>query len=73
MEATAPIELHPTGMSCAHCVRTVREALEGVDGVHVEAVEVGRAVVTVTDPHSGWTDVEPTVRAALEDAGHPLP
>ena len=33
------------GMSCDHCVRAVREALEGVSGAVVETVEQGRAVV----------------------------
>ena len=37
-----PIE----GMSCAGCVRSVERALSQVEGVHVETVEVGAAVVT---------------------------
>jgi copper chaperone len=33
------------GMSCDHCVRAVRGALEGLSGVTVRRVEVGRAEV----------------------------
>lgn len=33
------------GMSCDHCVRAVRKALEEVEGVTVESVEIGRALV----------------------------
>lgn len=33
------------GMSCSHCVASVREALAGVSGAVVEAVEIGRAEV----------------------------
>lgn len=33
------------GMSCDHCVTSVREALQGVSGAAVESVEIGRAEV----------------------------
>ena len=33
------------GMSCGHCVMSVRKALEGLDGVTVEQVAVGSATV----------------------------
>jgi copper chaperone CopZ len=33
------------GMSCDHCVRAVRQALEAVPGVSVRAVAVGTATV----------------------------
>ena len=39
------VTLRIDGMSCGHCVRAVRSALEGVDGVRVEEVTVGSAVV----------------------------
>ena len=35
-----------TGMTCDHCVRAVDGALRRVDGVTVEAVTVGQAVVS---------------------------
>lgn len=34
------------GMSCDHCVKAVRSALEGVPGAEVEKVEIGSATVT---------------------------
>ena len=33
------------GMTCDHCVKAVRQALEDVSGAVVETVEQGRAVV----------------------------
>jgi copper chaperone len=43
--ATATLKV--TGMTCQHCVRAVREALEGRDGVRSAEVDLqaGRAVV----------------------------
>lgn len=37
------------GMSCDHCVRAVRQALEAVPGVAVRAVAVGTATVEFDD------------------------
>ncbi len=37
--------LQISGMSCGHCVRTVEEALRGVEGTEVLGVEVGEARV----------------------------
>lgn len=34
------------GMHCDHCVEAVRTALQSLDGVSVDAVEIGRAQVT---------------------------
>ena len=31
------------GMSCAHCVQTVERTLEGLEGVTLNAVEIGKA------------------------------
>jgi copper chaperone CopZ len=33
------------GMTCTHCVKTVRQQLEQVDGAAVERVEIGTATV----------------------------
>ena len=37
--------LHIEGMSCGHCVASVKKALENTAGVAVEHVEIGKAEV----------------------------
>lgn len=54
------LRLDIDGMTCDHCVRAVRTALEGVDGATVEAVDVGSATVQY--------DPARTSPAALADA-----
>ena len=54
------------GMSCGHCVRAVREALDEVDGVTVEDVGIGSARVAY-DPQQ--TDRARIVEA-VEEAGY---
>ena len=49
-----------SGMSCGHCVRAVREALERIEGVEVEAVEIGAARVRY--------DADATPRARIAEA-----
>lgn len=38
--------LYIEGMSCGHCIKAVREALESVEGVEVDDVVLGTARVT---------------------------
>lgn len=33
------------GMTCGHCVQTVKQALAGIEGVRVESVRVGEATI----------------------------
>jgi copper chaperone len=54
------------GMSCAHCVETVRSALKEIEGVEVDEVRVGEATVA-HDPAA--VPVE-RITAAIEDAGY---
>jgi copper chaperone len=54
------------GMSCAHCVRAVTEALREIDGVEVERVEVGAATVGY-DPARVAPDA---IVAAVDDLGY---
>jgi copper chaperone CopZ len=54
------------GMSCAHCVRAVRDALAEVPGVEVERVEVGSATVRL-DPAVARRD---QVAEAVRDVGY---
>lgn len=55
------------GMGCDHCVRAVREALEKVDGIHVEDVQIGTAVVTTSDALDG-----DRLEKAIVEAGYTL-
>lgn len=56
------------GMSCEHCVKLVREALDDLDGVTVENVEIGTATVSY-DRGAVSRDAFAT---ALDDAGFTL-
>lgn len=51
-------------MSCGHCVLHVRRALESVDGVEVEAVEIGEAVVSMPAGGGRREAVVEAIRAA---------
>ena len=60
------LELEIQGMSCGHCVAAVSNALGELDGVSVEAVEIGSATVEyqpdVVSPDQ--------IVLAVEDAGY---
>jgi copper chaperone len=43
--AMSHLQLQIQGMSCDHCVRAVRQALDGLPGVNVQDVQVGTASV----------------------------
>jgi copper chaperone len=43
------VHIRIDGMSCGHCVKTVREALERVEGIDIRSVEIGSAVVEVDE------------------------
>ena len=60
------ITLNIDGMSCGHCVASVRKALERVPGSEVREVKVGSASV---DFDSGVTSLE-QIRDAVADAGY---
>ena len=52
------------GMSCNHCVMTVRKALGQVPGIEVRDVQIGSARVALADSSS----LE-SIRAAIEKVG----
>ena len=61
-----------TGMTCGHCVASVTEELQQVDGVRAVEVDLaagGTSTVTVV---SGRPLHEHEVRAAVEEAGYQL-
>ena len=54
------------GMSCGHCVKGVTAALAAMDGVKVEDVKIGSAVVEY-DPAKVTPDA---MRSAIADEGY---
>ena len=58
--------LEIAGMSCQHCVRAVREALEAQPGVTVSRVDIGAAEVTY-DPAQVTASA---IADAVSDAGY---
>lgn len=54
------------GMSCGHCVMTVRNALESIEGVSVDEVRIGQATVQF-DESAVQADA---VAEAVRDAGY---
>lgn len=55
-----------SGMSCTHCIRAVRNALDSVEGIEVQAVGLG--TVTVDTPHGAALTGD--ITAAIENAGY---
>ena len=66
MSSTTSREYTVHGMTCAHCVASVREEVSGVAGVHTVDVDLpsGRMVVT------GAAFAGDAVEAAVEQAGY---
>jgi copper chaperone CopZ len=56
------------GMTCGHCVSSVREEVSKVDGVRSVEVDLASGRVSVSGP--GFTD--DAVKAAVEEAGYDL-
>ncbi|HSA57915.1 MAG TPA: heavy-metal-associated domain-containing protein [Gemmatimonadaceae bacterium] len=60
------INLTIDGMSCGHCVQSVRSALESVPGATVASVEIGTATVLVDESRTAIGDLVD----AVQDAGY---
>ena len=61
------LNLKIDGMGCEHCIKSVREALEGVNGVKVLDVKIGSAEVEAEND-----SVLNKIREKLDDAGYDL-
>ena len=59
--------VHVEGMGCQNCVKHVKEALEGLDGVGSAEVslEAGTAVITLTKDVA-----DESIRSAVDEAGY---
>lgn len=51
------------GMSCQHCVARVKAAVEALDGVDLEAVEIGEVKVRLEDSPAGREKVLAAIRS----------
>ena len=58
-----------TGMTCGHCVNSVRSEVGAIPGVTDVQVDLATGQVTVTSETTLDTD---TVRAAVDEAGYDL-
>ncbi len=65
----ATTNLKITGMSCGHCVQTVKSALEGVDGVESARVDLqqGRAEVEYDEARTSPDQLT----TAVSEEGYP--
>ena len=61
------LNLKIDGMGCEHCIKSVREALEGINGVKVIDVKIGSAEVEAEND-----GVLNEIREKLDDAGYDL-
>ena len=61
------LNLKIDGMGCEHCIKSVREALEGINGIKVLDVKIGSAEVEVEND-----SVLNEIREKLDDAGYDL-
>ncbi len=60
----AEITLKIEGMSCGHCVSSVKKAIDGIAGVSSSDVSVGSATVVYDDSKTGRDEIAAAVRAA---------
>ena len=61
------LNLKINGMACEHCIKSVREALEGINGVKVLDVKIGSAEVEAEND-----SVLNEIKEKLDDAGYDL-
>ncbi|MCX7984647.1 MAG: heavy-metal-associated domain-containing protein [Bacteroidetes bacterium] len=61
-------QLTISGMGCKHCIDHVKNALNQIEGVIVENVEIGKATIHL----DATTVTEQMIREALTNAGYIL-
>lgn len=60
--------LHVDGMSCSHCVNSVKKALDKISGVSSVSVSIDDGTVTVDYDETG-TNIE-QIKEAINEAGY---
>ena len=61
--------LNVEGMSCGHCVKSVEDALKGIDGVQASEVEIGTVSVTYDTDRTSRQQIE----RVIEETGYEVP
>jgi len=61
------LNLKIDGMGCEHCIKSVREALEEINGIKVLDVKIGSAEVEAEND-----SILNEIREKLDDAGYDL-
>ena len=61
------LNLKIDGMGCEHCIKSVREALEGINGIKVLDVKIGSAEVEAEND-----SILNKIREKLDDVGYDL-
>ena len=61
-------ELKITGMTCGHCVMSVRKELSKLPGVEVRDVQIGSALISYDEAKVSGA----RIKSAVEDAGFSL-
>lgn len=61
------LNLKIDGMGCEHCVKSVREALEGIKGIKILDVKIGSAEIEAEND-----SVLNEIREKLDDVGYDL-
>ncbi|HUL43351.1 MAG TPA: cation transporter [Bacteroidota bacterium] len=56
------------GMSCEHCVKSVRTALTSLNGVTVKSVTIGSAEIEYDEQNIGRSEIA----RAIKDAGYAI-
>ena len=59
-------ELNIQGMTCGHCVMSVRKGLSAVPGLAIESLEIGKAVVRYDETKATIDDI----KKAVEETGY---
>lgn len=62
------ITLKIDGMSCQHCVMSVKKAIDGVEGVNTSDVALGTAKVVYDDTKTS----RDTIANAVKNAGYKI-
>lgn len=61
-------EIKIEGMSCGHCVMSVKKELSKIEGLNINSVEIGKAVVEYDETRVS----EENIRNAVEESGYKI-